>query len=51
VHDELVFETPENEVEKVSQLIKQEMENVTGIELKVPLIAEVGIGDNWAAAH
>lgn len=51
VHDELVFETPENEVEKVSQLIKQEMENVTGIKLKVPLIAEVGIGDNWAVAH
>ena len=51
VHDELVFEAPVDEVEKVSQLIKQEMENVTGINLKVPLIAEVGIGDNWGEAH
>jgi DNA polymerase-1 len=51
IHDELVFEAPIDEVEKVTPLIKQAMENVTGIELKVPLIAEVGIGDNWGAAH
>lgn len=51
VHDELVFEAPLDEVDKVSALIKEEMENVTGIELKVPLIAEVGIGDNWGEAH
>ena len=51
VHDELVFEAPLEEIERVSALIKQEMEDVTGIDLKVPLIAEVGIGDNWGEAH
>jgi len=51
VHDELVFEAPEDEVDTVSALIKKEMENVIGIELKVPLIAEVGIGNNWGEAH
>ncbi len=51
VHDELVFEAPFDEVEKASTLIKQEMENITGIELKVPLIADIGIGNNWGEAH
>lgn len=51
VHDELVFEAPLEEVEKAAALIKQEMENITGITLKTPLIAEVGIGDNWGEAH
>ncbi len=49
VHDELVFEAPEAEVETVSLLIKQTMENV--VNLAVPFIAEVGIGDNWSEAH
>ena len=47
VHDELVFEAPLDEVETAAALIKREMENITGIDLKVPLIADVGIGDNW----
>lgn len=51
VHDELVFEAPENEIETVSALIKQEMENIAGINLKVPLIADVGVGNNWGEAH
>lgn len=51
VHDELVFEAPDNEVEDVAKLIKQEMENITELALKVPLIAEVGIGNNWGDAH
>ncbi len=51
VHDELVFEAPIEEVEQASKLIKQEMENIQGISLKVPLIADVGIGDNWDEAH
>lgn len=51
IHDELVFEAPLDETEVVAPLIKQAMENVTGINLKVPLIAEVGIGDNWGTAH
>ena len=49
VHDELLFEAPEEEVEKVTQLIKTEMESA--IETKVPLLVEVGIGNNWLEAH
>ena len=45
VHDELVFDVPENEVERVSSLVKEEMEGV--IELKVPLVADCGVGPNW----
>jgi DNA polymerase-1 len=48
VHDELVFEIPDKEVEKVSQKLKEIMENVC--ELKVPIVAEVGVGDNWGEA-
>lgn len=49
VHDELVFEAPEAEVEQASALIKQIME--TAADCAVPLIAEVGVGDNWTQAH
>lgn len=45
VHDELLFESPENEVEKATEIIKQAME--TAVELDVPLIVEVGAGTNW----
>lgn len=51
VHDELVFEAPNEEVDTVKELIKKEMENITVIELKVPLIVEIGISDNWGDAH
>ncbi len=51
VHDELVFEAPEEEAESAAALIKKEMENITAIALKTPLIAETGIGDNWDEAH
>ncbi|MEG9500172.1 DNA polymerase I [Mannheimia indoligenes] len=49
VHDELVFEVKADKIEHYSQLIKAEMEKA--ISLNVPLIAEVGIGDNWDEAH
>lgn len=49
VHDELVFEAPLDEVEKVSALIKNTMEKV--VDLAVPFVAEVGVGDNWTQAH
>ena len=49
VHDELLFEVPENEVELVSNLIKTEMENA--VKTTVPLLVEVGVGDNWLEAH
>ena len=49
VHDELVFEVPENELEDVKQLIKTEMEQV--VDLPVPLIVDIGVGNNWYEAH
>ena len=49
VHDELVFEAPEDEVEKASALIKKIMESAA--DCAVPLIAEVGVGNNWTEAH
>lgn len=45
VHDELVIDCPENEVEAVSDLLKTEMENA--VALSVPLTVEVGVGKNW----
>jgi DNA polymerase-1 len=45
VHDELVFEAPENEVEIVTPIIRAEMQNV--VQLKIPLIVDVKIGNNW----
>ena len=49
VHDELVFEAPEEEVELVSELIKKEMESA--YTTTVPLLVEVGVGNNWLEAH
>ncbi len=49
VHDELVFESPVEEVELAINIIKMEMENA--IETQVPLLVEVGVGDNWLEAH
>ncbi len=49
VHDELVFESPISEIEKASKLIKTEMESA--YPTKVPLVVEVGVGDNWLEAH
>jgi DNA polymerase-1 len=48
VHDELVFEAPEDEVAQVRALAKAEMEGVR--KLDVPLLVEVGVGDNWRDA-
>ena len=49
VHDELIVECPEEEAEKVSVLLKEEMENAA--HLAVPLTAEVHSGHSWAEAH
>jgi DNA polymerase I len=48
VHDELLFESPPSEAEQVSKMVKREMENVR--KLDVPLIVDVGIGENWRDA-
>lgn len=49
VHDELIFEVPENELEKTSALVRDIMENI--VDFDVPLIAEAGHGNSWAEAH
>lgn len=52
VHDELIFEVPDEALEQAKQLVKGEME-ATGAALKlsVPLKVDVGVGCNWRAAH
>jgi DNA polymerase-1 len=45
VHDELVFDVPQAEVDEVVKLVRDAMENV--IALKVPIVADVGVGPNW----
>ena len=45
VHDELVFEVPESEIETVHTLVREQMENVH--PLHVPLLVEIGVGPNW----
>ncbi|MBS3809289.1 MAG: DNA polymerase I [Desulfobacterales bacterium] len=49
VHDELVFEVPEDELDTLSDLVRWIMENIT--ELSVPLKVNVSMGRDWAAAH
>jgi len=48
VHDELVFECPPEEVEELSKLVKREMEGAA--ELSVPLVVDIGVGENWRDA-
>ncbi len=49
VHDELVFEIPEGELEESTELIKKNMEGV--YRMVVPIKVDVGIGSNWLEAH
>lgn len=49
VHDELNFDVFKPELEQVKQIIKEEMQNV--VKLKVPLIIEMGVAENWLEAH
>jgi len=49
VHDELVFDARKDELDILQPLIKYEMENA--IELEVPLLVEIGTGENWLEAH
>jgi DNA polymerase I len=45
VHDELLFEVPEDETEPITKLVKESMENV--VQLKVPIEADLSFGHNW----
>ena len=49
VHDELNFNVPEAEVERVREIVVSEMQNA--VHLSIPLIAECGVGKNWLEAH
>ena len=49
VHDELVFDVPRTETESLSAMVKEEMENA--FVMDVPLVVDLGIGENWLEAH
>mgnify|MGYP002725532904 CR=1 FL=1 len=49
VHDELVFEVLDEELEQLTALVKETMEHAT--DLDIPLTVDIGIGDNWLEAH
>ncbi|KAA3619442.1 MAG: DNA polymerase I [Calditrichaeota bacterium] len=49
VHDELVFEVPENEIETMKKIVTVEMESA--LELDVPIAVEMGVAENWLEAH
>ena len=49
VHDELVFDAHKEELEDLKALVKKEMESAFALE--VPLIVDLGVGDNWLEAH
>jgi DNA polymerase-1 len=49
VHDELVFEVPDDELERLREALPKLMTGVA--ELAVPLVVEMGVGPNWDKAH
>jgi DNA polymerase-1 len=49
VHDELVFEVPDREIDKLKVLVKDEMEGV--LTLSIPIRVDMGVGKNWDEAH
>jgi DNA polymerase-1 len=49
VHDELVFEVTDSELDRVKKIVKHEMENA--IKLDVPVKVDIGVGKNWLEAH
>ena len=49
VHDELLFDTPKNEIDQAKEIIEFEMENA--MKLNVPIVVESGVGQNWLEAH
>ncbi|MEQ8588076.1 MAG: DNA polymerase I [Thalassobaculaceae bacterium] len=53
VHDELLFEVPEGDVEETAALVREVMEGAAApvLNLSVPLVAEAGWGESWATAH
>tara|TARA_B100000949_G_scaffold148147_1_gene130135 strand:- start:354 stop:755 length:402 start_codon:yes stop_codon:yes gene_type:complete len=54
IHDELVFETPKEELEKIIPIIKKKMSDVSSSDqhqFSIPLTVDINFGDNWGEAH
>ncbi len=51
VHDELIFDVHKDEIEDMKKLVLSTMENAMLLPNDVPLVAEMGVGDNWLEAH
>jgi DNA polymerase-1 len=53
VHDELLFEVPDAEVQATVEVVRGVMERATlpAVALTVPLVADAGVGQDWASAH
>jgi len=49
VHDELVFEVVPAEVEPLREMVRREMTEI--VSLRVPLLVDIGVGENWQKAH
>ena len=49
IHDELLFEFPDNEEQQIISLVVNSMENA--MKLNIPIIVDYGIGQNWFEAH
>ena len=54
IHDELIFETPKEEVKRISKLINEEMSSVVKSDqhsFSIPLTVDLNTGDNWGELH
>ena len=54
IHDELIFEIPNNELDRIKKLIKTEMTSVKSSEhhtFSIPILVDVNIGDKWGMLH
>jgi DNA polymerase-1 len=49
VHDELIFEVPDDEIEPLKEFVRHEMEGV--LRLSVPIKVDIGVGKNWEETH
>ncbi len=54
IHDELIFETPRDEVKRISKIIEDEMSSVAKSDqhsFSIPLTVDLNMGDNWGVLH
>ena len=54
IHDELIFESPKEEVKRISKMIMEEMSSVVKSDqhsFSIPLTVDLNIGDNWGELH